>query len=886
MIELDENRLLKLTRQLRETVQDLQEQYAELQRYISSLDEHNRSFDEVLRSNIVTRFLSLLTGSSELTGGESPGGGYSGGSRDEAGCEDKALVFTMLLPANQDGNFALLPGGFSQGWHQKHGKLLETFSGSGTVLSSEKGIAWCGATLFKHRPYCFSCPRWFTPCSASYRDITAAEFLVKALTNDVCRLVFEGPSGSGDTFEQIGQWWTDQVKCHWDGFRVPDILLDKKKEEYNLFAVVDRESVELAIGRSHEQGKRKDADGNKRDEPVKLSAGLDTALDKVFKHYKNAFFSLSAQSAEQLLKRGNGKKTGNSLERLVETTASVIKDIYEALEENERDTFRIGIQKLDVRSGPLSWALHLQNLRVMPVSVVTNLAGLAVSQVRYTGLHTLEAVLAEQLPGQESVLDVIHEEILRPFFCDCLRKLLDERREAAAEQTISGQREIIMDDSVRLFRRVSPGAISGRDLFKEYPVILGRSLPMQEVYRRIRKVAPTQEPVLILGETGTGKELAAQAVQRLSRRPNETFVVLNSAAIPDDLIESELFGHEKGAFTGATARKRGKFEQADGGTLFLDEIGDMSLRTQARILRVIQEQTFERVGGDVTYKVDVRLLTATHKNLPELISEGCFRDDLLYRLNVYPIVLPPLRERPEDIPLLAIHFILEKQESMPGIEVKELSSEALKLLMEYPWPGNVRQLRNVIGSVMVDLVGEDRETIEREDLEKALKPLAEYRREIESPAQSVSGTERASTVEQRISRMPGPSVSSGMASRLPGAPSVPIGAAAVSSPSAAGQPASAGRLPLGRVDADHEVSCWMDRFNAGEKLSDHKLIFRSYGEEDGMMIYLELFEAGKKRYGTCKNFAEHIGVGKQYSAIRNKLLTFRRKIEERGESGD
>ncbi|MDA8412378.1 MAG: sigma-54 dependent transcriptional regulator [Desulfobacteraceae bacterium] len=217
---------------------------------------------------------------------------------------------------------------------------------------------------------------------------------------------------------------------------------------------------------------------------------------------------------------------------------------------------------------------------------------------------------------------------------------------------------------------------------------------------QIMRVAPTNASVLISGENGTGKELVARSIHYYSQRHNKAFIAINCAAIPEELIESELFGHEKGAFTGALAQKKGKFDLADGGTLFLDEIGDMSLKTQAKILRILQERCFERVGGTRLVSVDVRIIAATNKQLDEEIRQGRFREDLYYRLNVVPFRVPALRERAEDIPMLVQHFIhmLYRKE---GREPKQFDPEALEALKRYHWPGNVRELKNIIERIMI-----------------------------------------------------------------------------------------------------------------------------------------------------------------------------------------
>jgi len=223
---------------------------------------------------------------------------------------------------------------------------------------------------------------------------------------------------------------------------------------------------------------------------------------------------------------------------------------------------------------------------------------------------------------------------------------------------------------------------------------------MMEVFEIIKKVSSTDVTVLIQGESGTGKELTARAIHQSSPRKENKFIKVNCAAIPEAILESELFGHEKGAFTDATARKIGKFEAADKGTIFLDEIGDMSLATQAKILRILQEKEFERVGSTQTLKVDVRIIAATNKDLFRAVKEGSFREDLFYRINVVSLNLPPLREKREDIPLLFEHF-MKRFSCEFNKNIKHISLEAMELLMKYPWPGNIRELENVLKRAIV-----------------------------------------------------------------------------------------------------------------------------------------------------------------------------------------
>jgi transcriptional regulator with GAF, ATPase, and Fis domain len=229
--------------------------------------------------------------------------------------------------------------------------------------------------------------------------------------------------------------------------------------------------------------------------------------------------------------------------------------------------------------------------------------------------------------------------------------------------------------------------------------IIGRSRLIKEIFKMIKQIADSKSTALIMGESGTGKELISRAIHYNSNRKSFPFVTINCAAIPETLIESELFGHEKGAFTNAIEKKLGRFEVAHQGTLFLDEIGELSLATQAKILRFLEEREFNRVGGSKTIKVDVRLITATNKDLNQMIKKGSFREDLYYRINVVPITLPPLRERKDDIPLLIDHFI-KKFNLENNKNVKGISKEALELMMQYEWPGNIRELENLIERVI------------------------------------------------------------------------------------------------------------------------------------------------------------------------------------------
>jgi transcriptional regulator with PAS, ATPase and Fis domain len=262
---------------------------------------------------------------------------------------------------------------------------------------------------------------------------------------------------------------------------------------------------------------------------------------------------------------------------------------------------------------------------------------------------------------------------------------------------IAENKKHVMDDVMEIEKVFDNVAniltlVEARELF---PSVIGSSPAMRNIFKQITKVAPTDSTVLIYGESGTGKELIAQSIYEQSLRVRKPFIKINCVAIPEGLLESELFGHEKGSFTGALAQKKGKFELADGGTIFLDEIGDMPLATQAKLLRVLQEKEFERVGGNVPIRVDVRFIAATNKDIPKLIKKGQFREDLYFRLNVFFISLPPLRDRREDIPLLASFFLNKQEKSVT------FSPGALQLLIGYVWPGNIRELKNVIEQASV-----------------------------------------------------------------------------------------------------------------------------------------------------------------------------------------
>jgi formate hydrogenlyase transcriptional activator len=263
-----------------------------------------------------------------------------------------------------------------------------------------------------------------------------------------------------------------------------------------------------------------------------------------------------------------------------------------------------------------------------------------------------------------------------------------------------------------------------------FEAIVGKSSALRKVLDQVAIVAPTQSTVLLHGETGTGKELVARAIHNLSPRRERSFVRLNCAAIPSGLVESELFGHEKGAFTGALMQKQGRFEIADRGTLFLDEIGDISLELQPKLLRALQEREFERLGSTKTIRVDVRLIAATHRNLQDMIRKNQFREDLFYRLNVFPIEIPPLRERREDIPLLVHYFVLRHSRQMQK-RIKSVPKQAMEALVNADWPGNIRELENFIERCVIFTQGDELSV-----------PRAELRRSAASATSTFEDAER------------------------------------------------------------------------------------------------------------------------------------------------
>jgi formate hydrogenlyase transcriptional activator len=320
----------------------------------------------------------------------------------------------------------------------------------------------------------------------------------------------------------------------------------------------------------------------------------------------------------------------------------------------------------------LKWtAVGFKRVCIMPLVTRDRVLGiLAVGNREETAYTQDEVEFLTQLSGQIAIA-VENEHVLGE-----LRKLKDNLR----------QESVCVEDEI------------GCEV--NFEEIVGRSGALQRVLRQVEIVAPTDSGVLVQGETGTGKELIARAIHNLSARRDQPFVKVNCAAIPSGLLESELFGHEKGAFTGAIMRKAGRFEVADKGTLFLDEVGDIPLEVQPKLLRVLQEHEFERLGSTRTQQVDVRVVAATHRDLKQMVEDGEFRSDLFYRLHVFPVPVPPLRDRPEDIPMLVRHYV-DKYAKRMNRRIETIPSQAMEVFASYPWPGNVRELQNFIERAVI-----------------------------------------------------------------------------------------------------------------------------------------------------------------------------------------
>jgi len=353
--------------------------------------------------------------------------------------------------------------------------------------------------------------------------------------------------------------------------------------------------------------------------------------------------------------------------------------------------------------------------------------------LRMVGDAALEAILLDvMMPGEDGldVLERIKQKTTAPVI---MVTALDNAKSAVRAMKTGAFDYITKPFGVDDIRLVVERALSAHQFMREvscldeeidgasaFEGIIGRSASMKEIFRFVKQTADKKATVLISGESGTGKELVARAIHQNSPRRHKPFIAINCAAIPETLLESELFGFEKGAFTSASERKIGRVELADQGTLFLDEVAELSLNTQAKILRFLQEREFTRIGGSHTIKVDVRLISATNRNLEKALIEGKLREDFYYRINIIPLVIPPLRERKGDIPLLVRHFI-EKVNARESKGVKGISREAQEMLVAYHWPGNVRELENVVDRAVTLL---DRDTIDAEHLPLHIRELS------------------------------------------------------------------------------------------------------------------------------------------------------------------
>ncbi|HNV32143.1 MAG TPA: sigma-54 dependent transcriptional regulator, partial [Nitrospira sp.] len=349
------------------------------------------------------------------------------------------------------------------------------------------------------------------------------------------------------------------------------------------------------------------------------------------------------------------------------------------------------LEAADAAEGLKSFKHDAPDLVLLDV-ILPGTDGLAALQTMRTENRAVPVIM---LTGTKSVKTAV--DAMKLGAADYLSKPFDvEELQIVIERTLGKQE---LEQEVRQLR----AQVVQRYAFHN---LIGKSPAMQEIYAKIEQVADSRTTVLVTGESGTGKELVAKAIHYNSARRERPFVALNCAALPETLIESELFGHEKGSFTDATARRVGQFELAHTGTLFLDEIGDLSAATQAKLLRVLQEREFTRVGGVQSIKVDVRIVAATNKNLDEMVRKNQFREDLYYRINVIALYLPPLRERGEDIALLAKHFLAKRieEEKRPP---QEFTKSSLELISHYPWPGNVREMENIIEQAFIWSKGSD-----------------------------------------------------------------------------------------------------------------------------------------------------------------------------------
>lgn len=393
-------------------------------------------------------------------------------------------------------------------------------------------------------------------------------------------------------------------------------------------------------------------------------------------------------------------------------------------EQDNLDTIRYNYRKVFDLHTATSGEEGLEILKTLDAAVI--LSDQKMAQKKLSGIEFLRearklrpdavGLLLTAWPDIPSLIDAInsgdvYRYLTKPFDSKELRVTIAQ----------SIERHVLIRENRRLMEKLAELANYHRQESEarfNFGELIGKSPELERVLATVKQVAPTSSTVLLRGESGTGKELVARAIHVNSPRRDKPFVGVNCAALAPGVLESELFGHEKGSFTNAVSRKLGRFELADEGTIFLDEVGDLPMETQVKLLRVIQEREFERVGGTETIRVDVRIISATNRNLEELIRAGKFREDLYYRLNVFPIYLPPLRKRSGDIPILARHF-LHKFGRVTGKTVRGISEGALQKLCSYPWPGNVRELENVMERALILAQGDE---ISEADLDFGIRP--------------------------------------------------------------------------------------------------------------------------------------------------------------------
>jgi formate hydrogenlyase transcriptional activator len=419
-------------------------------------------------------------------------------------------------------------------------------------------------------------------------------------------------------------------------------------------------------------------------------------------------------------------KQSNQLERIVLDFPSG-KGLLLALERSELSD--LNNEHLRARVPEL---LSVEDMERLPARIVEKIKAESITSIAIAPLVTANGSLGVITMGSRQGNTFSQEDL------DLLSQISTQIA-LAVENAIAFGRVTEAKDRLEEERLYLESEIRSEHNFEE---IVGKSAALRKVLGQVAIVAPTGSTVLLHGETGTGKELFARAIHNLSPRRERTFVRLNCAAIPSGLVESELFGHEKGAFTGALMQKRGRFELADRGTLFLDEIGDISVELQPKLLRALQEHEFERLGSAKTIRVDVRLIAATHRNLQDMIRDRQFREDLFYRLNVCPIEIPPLRERREDIPLLVHYFVLRHSRQMQK-RVKSVPKQAMEALVKADWPGNIRQLENFIERCVIFTQG-DELNVPRAELTKA--PT----RSLDSAAPSFEQAERQAIIDALI----------------------------------------------------------------------------------------------------------------------------------------